>query len=77
MGTLAPRITDVQGLIYDTVLPAINMPGLGRHLVSGGTATLRGVNTIIVKESYLNVGQFKIPLRRDTDSRDTDSSTID
>ena len=28
---------------------------------------LKGVNTVIAKESYLDVGQFKIPLRKDTE----------
>ena len=44
----------------------MNVPGLGRDLFSGGKAALRGINTAIVKESYLDVGQFKISLRKDT-----------
>ena len=56
MGTLTVRVTDAQGFLLDMLRPAINVPGLGRHLFSGGTAALKGMNTIIAKESYLNVG---------------------
>ena len=44
----------------------MNVPGLGRHLLSGGTAALKGTNTVIAKELYLDVGQFMIPLRKST-----------
>ena len=67
MGTLAVRVTDAQGFLHDMLLPAMNVPGLGRHLISGGTAALKGINTVIAKESYLDVGQFKISLRKDTE----------
>ena len=49
------------------LLPAMNVPGFGHYLFSGGTAALKGVNTVITKESYLNAGQFKLDLRKDTD----------
>ena len=42
------------------------MPGLSRRLLSGGAAALKGINTVIAKESYMDFGQFKIPLRKDT-----------
>ena len=63
MGILIVRVTDAQGFLHDMLLPAMNVPGLGRHLFSGGTAAMKGINTVIDKESYLDVGQFKIPLR--------------
>ena len=59
------------------LLPAINVPGLGRHLFSGGTAALKGINTVIIKESYLDVGQFKIPLRKDTECPTIDYLDLD
>ena len=65
MGTLTIRVTDAQNFLPDMLLPAINVPGFFRHLFSGGTAALKGLNTVIAKESYLDVGQFKIPLRKD------------
>ena len=65
MGTLTVRVTDAQGFLHDMLLPAMNVPGLRRHLFSGGTAVLKGVNTVIAKESYLGVGHFKISLRKD------------
>ena len=67
MGTLTVRVTDGQGLLLDMLLPAKNVPGLDRHLLSGGTAALEGINTVITKKSYLDVGQLKIPLRKDTE----------
>ena len=67
MGTLIVRITDAQGFVHGMLLPAMNVPGLGHHLFSGGTAELKGINTVIAKESYLDVGQFKLPLRKDTE----------
>ena len=48
------------------LLSVMNMPGLGRPLFSGGTAALKGINKVIVGESCLDVGQFKVPLGRDT-----------
>ena len=67
MGTFTVRVTDAQGFLHDMLLPAMNVPGLGRHLLSGRTATLKGINAAIDKEMYLDVGQFKIPLRKDTE----------
>ena len=67
MGTLTVRVTGTQGFLHDMLLPAMNVPGLGRHLFSEGTAALKGINTVIAKESYLDVRQFKIPLRKDTE----------
>ena len=66
-GTLTVRITDAQRFLHDMLLPAMNVPGLGCHLFSGGSAALKGTNTVIAKELYLDVGQFKIPLRKDTE----------
>ena len=41
MGTLIVRVTDAQGFLHDMLLPAMNVPGLGRHLFLGRTATLK------------------------------------
>ena len=67
MGILIVRVTDAQDFLHDMLLPAMNVPGFVRHLFSGGTAALKGVNMVIAKESYLDVGQFKIPLHKDVE----------
>ena len=72
MGTLTVRVIDAQGFLHDMLLPAMNVPGLSRHLFSGGTAVLKEIKTVIDKESYLDVGQFKISLREDTECSTTD-----
>ena len=71
-GILTVRVTDAQNFLHDMLLPAMNVPGLGRHLFSGGMTALKGIYTIIAKESYLDVGQFTIPLRKDTECRTID-----
>ena len=65
MGTLTVHVTKAQGFLHDMLLPTMNVPGLDRHLFSGGTMTLNGVNMVIAKEPYLDVGQIKIPFRKD------------
>ena len=40
MGTFTVRVTEGQGFLDDMLLPAINLPRIGRHLFSGGTAAL-------------------------------------
>ena len=66
MTTLTVPVTDVWGVFYDTLLPVTYLPGPGRHLFSGGTAALKEINSTIAKEWYLDVVQFKIPLRKET-----------
>ena len=58
MGTLTVRATDAQGFIHNMLLLTMNVPRLGCHMFSRGTAALKGFNTIIAKQSYWNVGQF-------------------
>ena len=72
VGTLTGRVTDVQGFLRNMSLQAMNVPGFGRHLFSGGTAALKWINTFIAKESYLDVDQFKISSRKDTECPKTD-----
>ena len=72
MDTLTVRATDAEVILHDILLPVMNVSGLGRHLFSGGTVALEGINTVIAKESYLDVGQFKIILRKDTEYLATD-----
>ena len=67
MGTLTVCVTDAQGLIADMLLPAMNVPRLGRHQFWGGAAALKGVNISITKQSYLDDGRLNKPLRYDTD----------
>ena len=67
MATFTVRVTGAQGFLHDMLLPVMNVPRLGCHPFLGGMAALQGANTIIAKEPYLDVGQFKIPLRKDTD----------
>ena len=42
MDTLTVRVIDTQGFLHVMLLPAMNVPGLGRHLFSGGTRRLKG-----------------------------------
>ena len=67
MGTLTVCVDDAQGFLHDILLPAMNVPGLDRHLFSEEMVVLKGGNTAIAKESYLDVVQFKIVLRKNTD----------
>ena len=48
------------------MLPAINVPGFDRHLFPEGPAALNRENTVIPKEPYLDIGHFKISLRKNT-----------
>ena len=66
MGIRTVRVAVTQSFLHDMLLPAMNVRGLGRHLFSGRTVALQGVNMVIAKEPYLDVGQFTIPLRKDT-----------
>ena len=77
MATLTVRVTDAQIFLHDILLPTMNVPGPGRHLFSGGTAALKGIRTIIVEESYLDVGQFKVPLCNDTECPPIDYLDLD
>ena len=47
MGTLTVRVTYAQGFLHDMLVPTMNVPGLGRHLISGGTMALKEINTVI------------------------------
>ena len=42
IGTLTVRVADAQGVLRDILFPAMNVPGLGRHLFSWGGRRLRG-----------------------------------
>ena len=59
IGTLTVRVTEPQEFSHDMLLPAMNVPGLRRHLFLGGTAVVKGFNTVIVEESYADVGRSK------------------
>ena len=77
MGTLTVRAADAKGFLHDILLPAMNVPGLCRHLFLGGAVVLREVNIVIAKESYLDVGQFEIPLRKDTNCPTIDYPSLE
>ena len=77
MGSLTLHVTDAQGFLYDMLLPAMNVSGLGHHLLSGGIAALKGVITVIDKESYFDVGYIKMCLRKDTDYPTIDCFDLD
>ena len=42
------------------------VPGLGRHLFSGGLAATTGFTMIIATNLYLDMRAFTIPLRKDS-----------
>ena len=65
-GVLVFQVLDHIGSKHSVQLPVTVVPGLGRHLLSGGPAAARGVTMIIATKSYLEMGAFAIPLRRDS-----------
>ena len=54
------------GSKHSVQLPVTVVPGLGRHLFSGGSAATREVPTLIATNSYLDMGDFTVPLRKDS-----------
>ena len=60
-GVLVVQVLDHIGSKHSVQLPVTIVPGLGRHLFSGGSAATRGVNMIIAKNSYSDMGAFTVP----------------
>ena len=54
-GVSAVQVLNHIGSKHSVQLPVSIVPGLGRHLFSGGSAGTRGVNMIIAKNSYFEV----------------------
>ena len=65
-GVLFVQVSDHIGSKHSVQLPVTVVPGLGRHVFSGGSAAARGVTMIIATQSYLDMGAFAIPLRKDS-----------
>ena len=65
-GVLVVRVLDHICSKHSVLLPVTIVPGLGRHPFSGGSAATRGVNMIIAKNSYSDMGAFSVPLRKDS-----------
>ena len=65
-GVLVVQVLDHIGSKHSVQLPVTIVPGPGRHLFSGGSAAARGVTMIIAMNSYLDMGAFAIPLRKDS-----------
>ena len=62
-------VRDQQGNEHSVRLPAIIVPGLGKHLFSPVYALrTRGVGTTFAVNSYVDLGHFRIPLRPDDTS---------
>ena len=51
---------DQQGIKHQVQLPVTIVPGLGRHLLPGGTAPTKGVSMVIAAISCLDLGNFKV-----------------
>ena len=64
-GVLFVQVSDHIGSKHSVQLPVTVVPGLGRHLFSGGSAAAKGVAVIIATKSYLLMGAFAIPVRKD------------
>ena len=64
-GVLVVQVLDHVGSKHSAQLPVMIVPGLGRHLFPGRSAATKGVNTIIANNSYLNMGAFTVPPRKD------------
>ena len=65
-GVLVVQMLNHIGSKHSVQLPITIVPGLGRHLFSGGSAAARGVTMIIATQSYLDTGAFAIPLRKNS-----------
>ena len=65
-GVLFVQVSDHIESKHSVQLPVTVVPGLARHLFSGGSAATRGVTMIIATKSYLGMGAFAIPLRKDS-----------
>lgn len=52
--TLLVLVKDQQGRKRPVQLPAIVVPGMGRHLFPAGTAAKKGVSTVIAQQSHLD-----------------------
>ena len=65
-GVLFVQVLDLIGSKHSVQLPVTVVPGLGRHQFSGESAATRRVTIIIAVNSYLNMGAFAIPLRKDS-----------
>ena len=63
-GVLFVQVLDHIAPEHSVQLPVTVVPGLGRHLVSGGSAATRGATMIIATKSYPDKGAFAIPLRK-------------
>ena len=68
-GVLLSIVTDQQGMQHSVRLPAIILPGLGKHLFSPVYALrTRGVGTTFARSSFVDLGKFRVPLRPDNNS---------
>ena len=65
-GVLFVQVLDHIGSKHSVQLPVTVVPGLGRHLFSGRSAATRGVTMIIATKSYLDMGAFALPPRKDS-----------
>ena len=62
---LVVQVLDHIGSKHSVQLPLTVVPGLGRHLFSGGSAARRGVTMIIAANLYLDMGASTVPLHKD------------
>ena len=65
-GILVVQMLDHIGSKHSVQLPVTIVSGLDRYLFSGGSAAARGVTMIIATQSYLHMGAFAIPSRKDS-----------
>lgn len=61
-GTLHVVVKDYQGSKRFVHLPAVIVPGLGRHLLSVGTSLKKSVSTAILEQIHVDLERFKVPL---------------
>ena len=68
-GVLVSIVTDQQGNQHSVRLPAIIVPGLGKHLSSPAHALqTKEVGTTFAANSFVDLGKFRIPLLPDNNS---------
>ena len=64
-GFLVVQVLDHIGSRHSVQLPVTIVLGLGCHILSGASPAARGVTVTIAMNSYIDIGAFAIPVRKD------------
>lgn len=61
-------VVDHLGAKHSVQLLVTIVPGLGRHSFAGGKTARKRVNMVVSNNSYLDLGEFQVPLRKGNNS---------